>query len=108
MVHWSRTLSRVIRLIACSGSFRKVAAGQRMARFSVMAMLGLVVAVVATPAPLAVADPNEPAAAPAATRTGKERLSDKASDEQRLDDCKVPRGRRTRTRPTGCPWDAGS
>jgi|KBSMisStaDraftv2_1062788.scaffolds.fasta_scaffold997325_2 hypothetical protein len=36
-------------------------------------------------------------------KTGKERLSDKASDEQRTDDCKVPQARRTRTRPTGCP-----
>ena len=36
-------------------------------------------------------------------KTGKERLSDKASDEQRTDDCKVPQARRTRDRPTGCP-----
>lgn len=43
--------------------------------------------------------------ASAATRlTGKERLSDKASDEQRVDDCKVPPARRTRPRPTYCPW----
>ena len=35
--------------------------------------------------------------------TGKERLSDKGSDEQRLDDCKVPAARRTRARPTACP-----
>jgi hypothetical protein len=34
--------------------------------------------------------------------TGKERLSDKASDEQRLNDCKVPPERRTRARPTEC------
>ena len=40
--------------------------------------------------------------------TGKERLSDKASDEQRVDDCNVATGRRTRARPTGCPWDVGS
>jgi hypothetical protein len=44
----------------------------------------------------------------AATKTGKERLSDKASDEQRVDDCKVSQARRTRARPTSCPWDAGS
>ena len=37
-----------------------------------------------------------------ASKTGKERLSDKASDEQRLDDCKVPEVRRTRTRPARC------
>jgi hypothetical protein len=40
--------------------------------------------------------------------TGKERLSDKASDEQRVDDCKVAPKRRTKARPTGCPWDVGS
>lgn len=43
-----------------------------------------------------------------AAKTGKERLSDKGSDEQRVDDCKVPQARRTRARPTTCPWDAGS
>ena len=41
-------------------------------------------------------------------KTAKERLSDKASDEQRVDDCKVPAARRTRPRPTACPWEAGS
>jgi len=35
-------------------------------------------------------------------RTGKERLTDKASDEQRVNDCKVPPDRRTRPRPTAC------
>lgn len=40
--------------------------------------------------------------------TGKERLSDKASDEQRVDDCNVAPGRRTRARPASCPWDVGS
>jgi hypothetical protein len=38
----------------------------------------------------------------AAVKTGKERLSDKASDEQRQDDCKVPEARRTKPRPAGC------
>ena len=41
-------------------------------------------------------------------RTGKERLSDKASDEQRVDDCKVPPARRTRSRSTNCYSHAGS
>jgi hypothetical protein len=41
-----------------------------------------------------------PASAPALT--GKERLSDKASDEQRINDCRVPPERRTRARPTQC------
>ena len=40
--------------------------------------------------------------ASAPVRTGKERLSDKASDEQRINDCKVPPDRRTRVRPTEC------
>jgi hypothetical protein len=52
------------------------------------------------------AQPNEhrqvSVSVPAAT--GKERLSDKASDEQRVDDCKVPPSRRTRPRPTDCDF----
>ncbi|WP_119304512.1 hypothetical protein [Dongia deserti] len=37
-------------------------------------------------------------------KTGKERLSDKASDEQRVNNCKVPPERQgTKTRPNGCP-----
>lgn len=55
------------------------------------------------PAPVAAGDRDQ-----AAARTGKERLSDKASDEQRVDDCKVPAERRTRHRPTACPWDLRS
>ena len=47
---------------------------------------------------------DEPAAA-AVGKTGKERLGEKASDEQRVDDCKVPPAQRTRSRPTACPWD---
>jgi hypothetical protein len=38
----------------------------------------------------------------APVRTGKERLTDKAADEQRVDDCKVPKARRTRERPSEC------
>ena len=61
------------------------------------------------PGPVVVADRDQPAMAVfAAAKTGKERLSDKASDEQRVDDCKVPQDRRTRTRPANCPWDAES
>jgi hypothetical protein len=41
-------------------------------------------------------------------KTAKERLSDKASDEQRVNDCKVPAERRTRARSTHCPWEVGS
>ncbi len=45
---------------------------------------------------------------PMALKTGKERLGEKATDEQRVNDCKVPPGRRTRSRPTACPWDTQS
>jgi hypothetical protein len=38
----------------------------------------------------------------AAAATAKERLSDKGSDEQRVDDCKVPPAQRTRARPAEC------
>jgi len=41
-----------------------------------------------------------------ADETLKERLSDKASDEQRVDNCKVPLDRRgTKARPEGCKLD---
>ena len=59
--------------------------------------------------PALAADHDHPASALlAAPKTGKERLSDKGSDEQRVDDCKVPQARRTRARPTACLWDVGS
>lgn len=54
------------------------------------------------PGPVMAAVAPDPSAAPATVRTGKERLSDKASDEQRVDDCKVPPAQRTRARPTSC------
>jgi hypothetical protein len=44
----------------------------------------------------------------AAAKTGKERLGDKASDEQRVNDCKVPEARRTRARPADCAEYKGS
>jgi hypothetical protein len=41
-----------------------------------------------------------------ADETLKERLSDKASDEQRVDNCKVPLDRRgAKARPEGCKLD---
>jgi hypothetical protein len=41
-----------------------------------------------------------------ADETLKERLSDKASDEQRVDNCKVPLDRRgAKARPDGCKLD---
>ena len=45
---------------------------------------------------------SQPLSEPA---TAKERLSDKGSDEQRVNDCKVPVSRRSRERPTDCAWD---
>lgn len=40
---------------------------------------------------------------PAPEKTGKERLSDKASDEQRVDNCQVPPERQgTKARPDEC------
>ena len=43
------------------------------------------------------------------TRTGKERLGGKASDEQRVDNCKVPPDRRGATpRPDTCREDANT
>ena len=58
--------------------------------------------------PMISVDAPDQSPASAAVRTGKERLSDKASDEQRMNDCKVPQARRTRIRPMNCPSDAGS
>lgn len=47
------------------------------------------------------AEERQPARA--ATETLKERLSDKASDEQRVDNCKVPLDRRgSKERPDAC------
>ena len=45
-----------------------------------------------------------PAQQPTPVKTGKERLSDKASDEQRVDNCNVPPDRRgAKIRPDRCP-----
>jgi hypothetical protein len=56
------------------------------------------------PIPAAQASEHDQVSVSAPAATGKERLSDKASDEQRVDDCKVPPSRRTRPRPTGCKF----
>ena len=59
-------------------------------------------------APCALAQDAKPAAAPPqevspAIRTGKERLGPKWSDEQRIDNCKVPLDKRgTKPRPSAC------
>jgi hypothetical protein len=67
-------------------------------------MLGCLV-VTAAEASQHEADPSTAPALSTAVRTGKERLGEKATDEQRVDDCNVPSGRRTWERPTACPWD---
>jgi hypothetical protein len=63
----------------------------------ILLMLGIAAVVAGAAAPARADDQaQEP------LRTGKERLSDKPSNEQRVDDCKVPPARRTRPRPTTC------
>lgn len=57
---------------------------------------------VAGPVALAAGSGTDETEASAPVRTGKERLSDKGSDEQRANDCKVPQARRTRPRPSDC------
>jgi hypothetical protein len=48
--------------------------------------------------------PKPVPARPTGTLTGKERLGPKWTDEQRIDNCKVPEDKRgTRPRPTLCP-----
>lgn len=55
------------------------------------------------PAALPQAD-RPPSPAPSPSRTGKERLGGKWTDEQRLDNCKVPLDKRgTKPRPASCP-----
>jgi hypothetical protein len=58
----------------------------------------------AADARVVLAEDGQPQSAAPATggRTGKERLGDKGSDEQRIDDCKVPKARRSRDRPANC------
>jgi hypothetical protein len=84
------------------------------ARHSLTATLLLVIAALAPagaqerkpPAPAAAAPPRAEAAAPAKARalSGKERLSEKWTDEQRVDNCKVPPEKRGSTpRPDACP-----
>ena len=62
----------------------------------------LLACVILPPNPAAQASEHDQVSVSAHAATGKERLGDKASDEQRVDDCKVPPSRRTRPRPTGC------
>lgn len=83
--------------------------GNRMRAFFRAALLASLVAPPAGRAAEPERPPQRPQAIPAPMpRTAKERLSGKDSDEQRVDDCKLPPERRTRPRPTACPWDFGS
>jgi hypothetical protein len=77
-----------------------------MRTFMILNLLGTMI----TAAAVQAAEPEHPSAPPSQMilKTGKERLSDKATDEQRVDDCKVSPERRTLARPTACPWDVGS
>jgi hypothetical protein len=67
-------------------------------------MLAIVLAL-ATPPTLAADQAPQPQTQP--VRTGKERLSSKAADEQRIDNCKVPVALRGPTpRPDDCRHEA--
>ena len=67
-------------------------------------LISIALLVGAADANVVLAGDGQPQSAAPATGggTGKERLGDKGSDEQRIDDCKVPKARRTRDRPVGC------
>ena len=73
-----------------------------LAIFPAAALLALLIAL-----PAGAAEPQG-SQQPQAAKTAKERLSGKDSDEQRVNDCKVPPERRTRPRPSACPWEFGS
>ncbi len=77
-------------------------------RFHLLAAAGGLAILLATGASAEQAAPAQPATeAESAVKTGKERLSDKASDEQRVDNCKVPPERQgTTPRPAACRPDA--
>ena len=65
-----------------------------MLRWNVLAGAAVMAALAAIAAPTEADEPatavqSPPAKAPAPVKTGKERLSGKASDEQRVDNCKV-------------------
>lgn len=70
---------------------------------SARAVLIAAVALVVAAAAAAQETSPQPAPRTAATKTGKERLTDKASDEQRVDNCNVPPEKRgTKPRPDSC------
>jgi hypothetical protein len=85
-----------------------------MLRWNVLAAAVLMAAVISTAAASAADEPapaaqSPPAKSPAPVKTGKERLSSKASDEQRVDNCKVPPELRgTKPRPDACERKPGT
>jgi hypothetical protein len=71
---------------------------------SAVLFLGPIAVEASSPPPANAAVTPQPATPqPVTPKTGKERLSDKASDEQRVDNCKVPLERQgTKPRPSDC------
>ena len=94
---------------SAEGWRRRATSNDSTENYNAHAILALLLSSVFLATVVLTAEP-ERAAVPTSQKvlTGKERLSDKASDEQRVDDCKVAPGRRIRARPTTCPWDVGS
>jgi hypothetical protein len=88
-------------------------------RFAARDSLALIVSIITATAspsfaqdrPAATGEPSTAQSAPSATRSGatelltaKERLSEKWTDEQRVDNCKVPLDKRgPKPRPDTCP-----
>ena len=76
---------------------------RRVVAMTAIVALGLAATGASAPA----ADDAQVQAEP--TRTGKERLGGKGSDEQRVDNCKVPTDRRgAKPRPHECADDVGA
>jgi hypothetical protein len=68
-----------------------------------LVLVGMIIALGSNSARAQDAAPAPQAATTIRPQTLKERLGDKASDEQRVDNCKVPVERRgTKVRPDGC------
>jgi hypothetical protein len=88
---------------------RTIGVGSKMTRSCLVATHGLAILIAGSSlGPAFAADQTQPTVTNApAVKTGKERLTDKASDEQRVNDCKVAQARRTRPRPTTCTTGAG-
>lgn len=75
----------------------------------VRVMAGILLLLAALPAPSATSRAEGEASHVQPVRTAKERLGGKASDEQRVDNCKVPLALRgPKPRPDQCSGDAAS